>query len=145
MAIISNFPVGNSELAPLYEVSGLFPALIKSSRDDYKTGRVIILGNRLMADNQTDVQEPYIDDITIYPLMTFYIELSLRGESVPLAQRTFTLEPGHVYTIHRGYRTPSTSYDYSGSIAFYKDENELFLGMYPTEGTICYWQTTPFV
>ena len=145
MAIINNFPVGNSELTPLYEVSGLFPALIKSSRDDYKIGRVIILGNRLIADTQSDVEEPYIDDLTIYPLMTFYIRLSLRGAYVSPEEKTFVLDPGHVYRIHRGYRTPSSSYDYSGSITFYKDGNETFTSAYPTDGTICNWQTTPFV
>ena len=146
MAIINNFPMEDSELAPLYEVSGLFPGLIKSTRTDNKTGRVIILGNRLMADNQTDVQEPYIDDLIMYPITTFYIRIALRdGGRVPLEQRTFTLEPGHVYKIHRGYREPADSYTYSGTITFSKDGSEVFSNMYPTGETICYWQTTPFV
>lgn len=142
MVIINNFPVGDSELKPMYDDTDIFPALVKNMSSG---GYTILYEDRIICDRISQSSEPLIDNISIYPLTTFYIKIPLRGNSsTPSDQRLFTLEPGHVYRLYKRYFEPAEYYTQSGEIYVYKDENELLHDYYPVNMELCYWSRTSF-
>lgn len=148
MAIINSIPE-NIASALIFNETDLLPALIKINQTgDTGYDTIEIRQDHYIIGGENSRDEPYLTDITIYPLVTFYIMINVRRD-VDLEDPNIkyqTLQPGHVYRFYLRYYTPGTAfpeYATSGTLYFYKDGNELMTSSYPSLAMF-QWSLTSF-
>ena len=77
MSIINHFPVGNMELAVIYDLDYVFPAFIHSmSNSRIETNRSDTLNKYVYGYGESDTETRYECRFIFYPARTFYIKPS---------------------------------------------------------------------
>ena len=120
MAIINNFPCGNSELAVMYNDEKIFPALVKPRFESGQYAELGIGWKNLFCGIED--AEHIVADFIIYPLRTMYISPVLTSRYGP-DERAIVLEPGHKYEI---YRSSYPTAEHDGEFEVKKDDEILF-------------------